>query len=80
MVQHRSKSENKPDKYIFILRNTIPKILIRKQERLHDKLTEILMFPGEACSSFFFTREQFRLEWRPSNQIICSKQGQLMFD
>lgn len=56
MVLHSSNSETKLDKYIFILRNTIPKVLIRKRERQHDELTEILMFPGEACSIFFCKR------------------------
>lgn len=74
MVLHSSNSEDKLDKYIFILRNTIPKVLIRTQERQHDELTEILMFPGEACS-IFFNKRKFRLKWRPSNQIICSKKG-----
>lgn len=56
MVLHNSNSENKLDKDTFILRNTIPTVLIRKQERQHDKLTEILMLPGEACFIFFYKR------------------------
>lgn len=53
MVLHSSNSENKLDKYTFTLRNTIPKVLIRKQERQNDELTEILMLPREECSIFF---------------------------
>lgn len=75
MVLHNSNSENKLDKDTFILRNTIPKVLKRKHERQHDKLTEILMLPGEACFIFFL--QENNSNWNGGHLIKSPAQNRV---